>query len=135
MIRLKLLLLAVLSVLAPVAGAQEGVIDPGFPAWTYYGEIFEHYAILVVALLGVAGSLLAVKKLEGDARRAFNLLALGWGVIALSQVLVNVHHYGYKYLFPWTALIHHGTLLAGLVVLLYALNELSKALVKEPEEK
>ena len=87
-----------------VTGVDERVT---FPAWTYWAEIYEHSAIFLIALAGAY------------AFRKHAVTMSGWLVIALSQVLTNMQHLMILYAGVWTAIIHHGTLLVGLALVLY----------------
>ena len=91
-----------------VTGVDERVT---FPAWTYWAEIYEHSAMLLIALAGAY------------AFRKHALTMSGWLVIALSQVLTNLQHLMILYAGAWTAIIHHGVLLVGLALVLYGTVE------------
>ncbi len=87
-----------------------------FPQWTYWVEIFEHAAITVVAAAAVAYLLLMRKKSSIGTKRA-GLLATGFALLALSQLLTNLHHF---LIYPFgelNAIAHHGLLLASVIVI------------------
>ncbi len=84
-----------------------------FPAWTYYAEIVEHSALIIAAIIGIA--LLLARK-----EKRMSLMIAGLVVIIASQVLVNLHHFLIYPFGEWNAIVHHGLLVAGLILMISA---------------
>lgn len=92
--------------------------ETAFPAWTYYGEIVEHFGILAAALLGFI-FLLSHRKKTG-----MNYILAGLMLLALSQLLVNMQHFLILYAGIFSAVIHHGLLLVSIVFLILGIHRL-----------
>lgn len=93
--------------------------EAGFPAWTYYGEIVEHLGILAAALIGFIFLLPQRKK------RGMNYVLAGLALLAISQLLVNMHHFLILYAGIFTALVHHGMLLIAVIFLIFGMHKFS----------
>lgn len=104
----------ILITLASVTYANSG--DSGFPAWTYYGEIVEHFATLAVALLGF------IFLMPYGKRTGMNYVLPGLALLALSQMLVIMQHFLILYAGIFTALIHHGILLISIAFLIVGIH-------------
>ncbi len=91
--------------------------DTNFPAWTYYGEIVEHFGLLAVAILGFI-FLMPYSKKEG-----MNYTLSGLALLALSQLLVNMQHFMILYAGIYTALIHHGILSISIAFLIVGFHK------------
>lgn len=89
-----------------------------FPQWTYWGEIIEHSLLLLIAL-AVTLLLIIVSQKRPEMDLRFPIF--GWGLVSLSQILVNLQH---LLIFPlgiYTALVHHGLLVAGLTLIAWTI--------------
>ncbi len=97
-----------------------------FPEWTYYAETIEHGAMLIIAIITILLLIKPYRKHENEVKESILWLIIGLVMLALSQLLTNLHHF---LIFPfgiWNAIIHHGLLMVSVVVMIIAFFKLLK---------
>lgn len=100
-----------------------------FPEWTYYAEIVEHSAMVIIAIIAILFLIRPYREHE-NAKQGILWLMIGLGIFALSQLLTNLHHF---LIFPFgvlNAVVHHGLLLVSIVIITIALFKLLKGMKK-----
>ena len=90
-----------------------------FPSWTYYGEIIEHSIIIIISIIAIY---LLINKYRKNVKKeeAIKLSIIAFAIIALSQLLTNLHHFLVYPFGVWNAIIHHGLLLVGIILIVFS---------------
>lgn len=97
-----------------LANGHQEVTTVAFPQWTYWGEIMEHTILLLLALIT---TFLLIFVWQKKKEPGLKLQIFGWGLVSLSQILVNLQHLTVYPVGIYTALAHHGLLVLGLILI------------------
>lgn len=96
-----------------------------FPEWTYYAEIVEHTALIILPIAAIALFAAAHRKNKMHGK-PITWMAAGLAILIAGQIIVNMQHF---LIFPFgifTAIVHHGLVAAGVIVMIAAFYMLLK---------
>ena len=93
-----------------------------FPVWVYWSEIIEHLAIILTVSIGLF--ICYSKYSKSGKKMVFGLFEWGFVVILISEIFTFFHHFLIYPFGIFNAIVHHGLLFLGILLLVLGLLEI-----------